>query len=61
MVKYTVVVGKTASKELEKLPTPVIKKIVPAIVSLEEIQGQKDVRNYKGLRIYGEFVLEIIE
>jgi mRNA interferase RelE/StbE len=48
MATYTVVVGKTATKELEKLPTPVVKKIVPAIVSLEENPSPKGCKKLQG-------------
>jgi mRNA-degrading endonuclease RelE of RelBE toxin-antitoxin system len=42
---YQVVVSKSAEKELIKLPTSVIKKIVPVLQSLAENPDQLDAKN----------------
>jgi len=48
MAKYTVVVGKSATKELEKLPSTVVKKLVLTIVSLEENPRPKGCKKLQG-------------
>ena len=52
MAKYNVVVGKTAAKELERLPSGVVKKLVSAIISLEENprpNGCKKLQGFENL------------
>lgn len=52
MRKYTVVFSKRAEKDIQKLPTNAIEKIIPAIVSLENNprpHGCKKLRGYSDL------------
>ncbi|MBP6455485.1 MAG: type II toxin-antitoxin system RelE/ParE family toxin [Chitinophagaceae bacterium] len=48
MKKYEVVVSKTAQKELLKLPSLVIKKIIPALQSLSENPRPVGCKKLKG-------------
>ncbi len=67
MKNYTVVLTRSAEKELSNLPTAVIAKIVPAIKKLEEEPrpiGCKKLKGYKNLwqiRIGNYRVLYAIE
>jgi mRNA interferase RelE/StbE len=48
MKSYQVILTKTAEKELEKLPTTVIKKIVPVLIGLEENPRPVGCKKLKG-------------
>ena len=67
MKQYTVVLTKSAEKELANLPASVIAKIIPAIKNLEEEPrpvGCKKLKGYKNLwrlRIGNYRVLYAIE
>jgi len=52
MKRYKVVLSKTAEKELHKLPSNVISRIIPALKSLEEDprpHGCKKLKGYTNL------------
>ena len=52
MKRYTVVVSQTAEKELHRLPTRTIERIVSVLKSLEENPrpaGSKKLKGYKNL------------
>ncbi|MBA2562647.1 MAG: type II toxin-antitoxin system RelE/ParE family toxin [Chitinophagaceae bacterium] len=52
MKRYTVVLTKTAEKELQRLPSPTIEKIVNTLKSMEENprpSGCKKLKGYKNL------------
>ncbi|HEX8332761.1 MAG TPA: type II toxin-antitoxin system RelE/ParE family toxin [Segetibacter sp.] len=54
MVKYTILLSKTAQKQLDKLPDNIAEKILQAIASLAhnpKPQGYKKLKNRPGFRI----------
>lgn len=50
MAKYTVVVGKTAAKELEKLPPTIIQKLIFILIALEEDPRPKGCKKLQGFK-----------
>jgi mRNA interferase RelE/StbE len=50
MKRYTVVLTKTAEKELNRLPSPTIEKIVNTLKSMEENPRPSDCKKLKGYK-----------